>query len=790
MHASHPTIRRFAALVLALALLAWTAPGRAQDKQPQQQPQAQAQPQDKPQDKPAPQEQPDSWKLVLQRNYEELQYQIDYVDGVSQKLPGMVSRTRQDLSALRKKLDELMVLTKVSGSSPVELRAVLAGLDILKAKVEAVAQPFSKADVDLKNFQERMAELEGEFARQHATGPQEDAQKTLNEFLGDLRKLKGKLGRVKTVLDQGLSPTRDIQTGIGRLSQAINDRIPRAWKDYYLNQGKGFLTAGAWAEAAQRVQDLPRLAATYLSLFNSGDARLLDVLPRLGGLAAVLCLGAFLALRKARDRFPDLPPARRMLFLSWFALGVATLWATSGPAFVMVRAEASAIAEILLSRGLLGFSRLLGGLGAAPGARRGDGLGTAWTLFVLACLFQLPWLPEAPRGALWVLALLAAGWITARTSPAEAPSLGARMARAGGWLYPLLCLPALLGWVNMTLLAAMGWFLLLAFLQAGVGLHALLSRAASEPREEPSAECARLLLSGLALPAVALAMAGCWMFWLSMSMGGTSVFLALVGQDVGEEGFSLDLAGAAGLFAGFFLARAFTRVAHRLVTDLPRRYPGLELGVVNLLETIATYLIWGVYALAALRTVGAGFTSLAVVAGGLSVGVGFGLQNIINNFISGLILLFGRAVQAGDVLQIGETWGVVKRVNIRNTVVQTFDNATLFVPNSELIAQKILNWSHNDRRIRRHLDVGVAYGSDTAQVQELLARAASAAPGVLASPAPSAQLKAFGAQGMVFRITFWVDDLDNAGKALSRTHMEVERILREHGVAITPPVGA
>jgi small-conductance mechanosensitive channel len=380
-----------------------------------------------------------------------------------------------------------------------------------------------------------------------------------------------------------------------------------------------------------------------------------------------------------------------------------------------------------------------------------------------------------------------AGWLIRRMKPQESPDIVFRLAAAGGWLYPLLCLPALFGWMNMTMLVATGWFLLLVFFQAGLALYGLVGQVISRPSNDLASEAVKSVVGGLALPFTAIGMAGGFLFWLSMTMGGRSVFWSMISADVGEGEVSLDLTRLAMIFVGFYLARAATRVADRLIVELPARRPDLERGVLNLLETMSTYLIWGIYVLISMRLAGASFTSLAVVAGGLSVGIGFGMQNIINNFISGLILLFGRSVQAGDTLQIGDTWGVVQRVNIRNTIVQTFDNATLFVPNSDLIAQKIINWSHKDRRIRRSLEVGVAPGTDTAKVQELLLEAASGHPKVLADPKPSVQFVAFGDSALKFKLLFWVDDLDNAARVSSDIHLAVDRLFKQKNIAIPFP---
>ncbi len=146
------------------------------------------------------------------------------------------------------------------------------------------------------------------------------------------------------------------------------------------------------------------------------------------------------------------------------------------------------------------------------------------------------------------------------------------------------------------------------------------------------------------------------------------------------------------------------------------------------------YIVWALGILLSLTAFGLNTTSLAVVFGALSIGLGFGLQNIFNNFISGLILLFERPIQVGDVVEVGGTWGEVLKINVRSTLVQTYDNSTLIIPNSEFISSRVTNWSHKDPTIRRDLMVGVAYGSDTALVEQLLLQAADGVKEVVQYP--------------------------------------------------------
>ena len=137
--------------------------------------------------------------------------------------------------------------------------------------------------------------------------------------------------------------------------------------------------------------------------------------------------------------------------------------------------------------------------------------------------------------------------------------------------------------------------------------------------------------------------------------------------------------------------------------------------------------------------------------GALGVGIGFGLQNIVNNFISGLILLFERPIKVGDMLVIDGQWGTVKEIRVRSTIFETFDRYVLIIPNSELVSNKVLNWTHYGAGINRlTLKVGVAYGSDVRQVTQLLTEVCQANPRVVAVPPPQIYFEAYGDSSLDF----------------------------------------
>jgi potassium efflux system protein len=234
----------------------------------------------------------------------------------------------------------------------------------------------------------------------------------------------------------------------------------------------------------------------------------------------------------------------------------------------------------------------------------------------------------------------------------------------------------------------------------------------------------------------------------------------------------------------------FTHAAARLWRQFVRKRilfdSGLEVGVQESITTIMVYLLWGLGILIALNALGLSTTSMAVAFGALSIGLGFGLQNIFNNFVSGLILLFERPVQVGDVIEVNGTWGTITRINVRATQVQTFDNASLIIPNSEFISQQVKNWSFKDLRLRRIITVGVAYGSDLELVRKTLLEIAHSLPRVLKRPKPDVLFDDFGDSALIFRLRLWTT-IEHFVEVESEVRFAIDRQFMEREIEIAFP---
>ncbi|MDA8414624.1 MAG: mechanosensitive ion channel [Desulfobacteraceae bacterium] len=214
----------------------------------------------------------------------------------------------------------------------------------------------------------------------------------------------------------------------------------------------------------------------------------------------------------------------------------------------------------------------------------------------------------------------------------------------------------------------------------------------------------------------------------------------------------------------------------------------MDIGARQAAGSIIRYFIIVVGLVIILQTAGIDLTALNVLAGAVGIGLGFGLQNIVNNFISGLIILFERPIKVGDRIVVGNVEGDVERIGGRSTEVVTNDNITIIVPNSKFITENVINWSHNDRKVRFRIPVSVAYGSDVELVVRLLREVAMNNPDVLDNPAPGVRLMEFGDSGLNFELRAWSTSLiHRKGLLTSNLNFAILAAFTEHGIEIPFP---
>jgi small-conductance mechanosensitive channel len=255
---------------------------------------------------------------------------------------------------------------------------------------------------------------------------------------------------------------------------------------------------------------------------------------------------------------------------------------------------------------------------------------------------------------------------------------------------------------------------------------------------------------------------------------------------LGFGSISVTIGGVALFCVSVFLSFWMAKTARGVLAEdvLPRLT--LPRGVANSVSTMTYYAVVLLGLMVALSAAGFEVSQLALVLGALSVGIGFGLQTVVNNFVSGMILMFERPIQPGDTVEVAGTIGTIRDIGMRATTFTTFEGADVVVPNGMLLSEKLINWTLSTNIRRIDLPVGVAYGSDPAAVAELLVKVANATDGVLRHPAPTVLFTGFGASSLDFSVRAWAS-YDDHVFVRSRMALAVHAALQDAGIEIPFP---
>ncbi len=260
---------------------------------------------------------------------------------------------------------------------------------------------------------------------------------------------------------------------------------------------------------------------------------------------------------------------------------------------------------------------------------------------------------------------------------------------------------------------------------------------------------------------------------------------ALFGFKIG--GFTISIAGlfkALGVLVTILLV---TRLIQRIADKRIFEPTGMDSGLHNTLRTLMGYVGLIVAVASAFSVLGFPWANLAIVAGALSLGIGFGLQSIVNNFVSGLILLFERPIKVGDWIVTSAGEGIVKSISVRSTEIETFDWASVIVPNSELVTAPVTNWTHKNRYTRLVIPIGVSYNADPEQVASILLKCAKASPRVLSYPLPVVFFRDYGASSLDFEVRIFINNVDDRIPVQNDLRIAIFAALKAEGIEIPFP---
>ena len=398
----------------------------------------------------------------------------------------------------------------------------------------------------------------------------------------------------------------------------------------------------------------------------------------------------------------------------------------------------------------------------------------------------------------WVLLLFKEYLISYKND--TSPTIWRKLPQTVGLIKILLSVSVLaniLGFVKMSsiIMLLVTQILVVSFIFYGIlvtsnGLISLIFNVSWTPKK-PSSLDFRNSMEGIALNVVNFFAS---LFWVKAILSTVGIYdpiknaiLGVFSSPIEIGTVSISLEDITYSVIVFVLTYALTKFIGILISEGGLDRFKLKRGVPNAISLVVRYSLFGLGFMLALSVAGIDLTSFSLMAGALGIGIGFGLQNIISNFVSGLILVFERPLQEGDVVEVNSLLGIVKNIGVRSSNIRTYTGSEVVVPNEALISKELINWTLSDPNKRIEITIGVDYGSEPRQIIQLLIDAALSHNDVQKDPAPRAFFEEFGDSSLDFRLLFWVHHSIALG-VRSEVMLKVSDIMKEHHINIPFPI--
>lgn len=680
----------------------------------------------------------------------------------------------------------LMVLasTYKNWSNPME--AVSRSITHALTDINEICTPLYAGQQELQQRLERVRpiaeNLNTQLGRQH--------DDSLKEFARIVQKTRNDLATVLSRYELALAPFVNMTQRLEETQKDIAARLPELWKNYYLQPPLPWLSEKTWRNFSRRMQyalDGLKLRLPVELPITSDQWRTAGLRFAISFLLS-LALGIYLYRRFVRNTTNN--TARHLFFVSlpWLFLGASLL--------VSSISATGDVFRVFLALGNL--CAILGVTLLAWDLRRLNHPEIPTQISPLLRLMPLTFAAYILLYLPLIRPILLVTWLTCLVTTliwrrfwpplSIAPLQLEEYVRSADGVVLWICLFLTLAGLHIISLIVYLVFtsvcLATQLSLGGIGRINYLNE--NLPSQGVQAVLASLLVA-LAAPLMLITAFVSVLLWVTTLPGGMVLMQEYFFKNVRIGSTQFNLLSILAIISFFFLTRAAVIMGTRFLRRLPGQGLNIDTSLIQPAQTAFTYAAWSVFGLFVLRSLGMELSNLAMVAGGLSVGIGFGMQTIVSNFISGLLLIFGRMLQVGDVVEVGGVTGRVRKISVRDTTVETYDNALIYIPNSEFISKQLVNWTRNNPTVRINIPVGVAYGTDTGLVMKTLIAIANAHSGVLKYPAPSVVFQDFGDNTLNFALYCWVAKYDARIATSTELRLEIEKQFRAKRIEIAFP---
>lgn len=708
-------------------------------------------------------------------------------------LTGKVQKSRAQFTRLKG-------LFQASRGHPTEQLTLVEQMHSAFRELQSTIRPLEQISVSINERQEEVIALQKDLSSYPAesmsvSGAEGKEAEALQTYTQTLNSAANTLNAASRRLETIVAPAKNMLDRMTVEIKEIDNSMVDIWENYYLATSEN--TLASLTEAPQLLADWvaslsSRMAFAYPQTLEEweGAAKNFSIAGLIMAILGILCFRGAAGLP---DQWRE--ACRNVISKAWVFIGFG---------LAVLAASNNHYGGIYFAFVLFGGLIVIWGIGSMSWRLRivvqpsleneNSPLSRLYNPAATGVLMLFSDLPTRILGIVWGLFLLIFIIITIsynskkKEQDTPLPLLENISYRCTLWFGIASLLITLFGQARLAILSFMILFALVNFVTLASSLMALFELFADRVFPKAKHPISSALAGAASVPVACLLSLLCALPWIWAVPGARYLlqYMMSTNYTVGDVA-SFDFSKIIIIIFLFFLFRSFITLGRTSLEQLPDRMPNIERGVIPPLGTLLTYGLWVLFAIIALGMLGVNFTSLAVVAGGLSVGIGFGLQNIFNNLVSGIMLIFGRTLLVGDYVEVGGVAGTVKAISIRSTTLETAERALIYVPNSSLMAGQFTNWTRNSRMVRRSLVIGVAYGSNTALVKEVLLETAKKHNHVLVYPEPAVLFTNFGDNALEFMLNVFIDDFNNATSTLSDLRLELDRRFVEHGIDIPFP---
>ncbi|MDR1109894.1 MAG: mechanosensitive ion channel family protein [Deltaproteobacteria bacterium] len=683
---------------------------------------------------------------------------------------------------LMSKFKSYQMVFQTSSGHPTEQTEVLSNMRGMRQKLEMELIPLDTRLQNLSTKLDEATDTRAAFAEMLDSGDP--------RIVADDQRLAmaiGKLATAKNGLESALKPIRDAISTLDDAIGQINVKIPAIWNNYYFGDSG---SSGVFQSKRELANWLDSLSARLPFMYPLDKDTRSQAIFRLLITVAVMSTIASIILsnsQKIPEKFRDL--IRAIIKGPWItlSLGLALISASmtqQGGNYLLLKLPG--ILVIIRTLATLSWK-----LRVATNPTLNDNNSPLHRFYVPAALGVALLFSDLPTGvvtAIWLIIMaifLYYLWRSGSRALRAMNSLPEQIAYGSGIYFALgSLLVAIIGYSRLAILVFMGLFALANIIILGSALVVLTKMVCRHIFDPDTAPIKNAIVNALTLPCSFMLSLVSALPWL-LAVPGSSYLLDFLmnrGYSVGSA--SISFYRVIIIIMLLLLFRSLGALANTSLIHLADKFQNIRNGFIQSFRTLMSYILWAIFAVIVLTFLGVNLTTIGVAITGLGVGLSLGLQTIVNNLFSGLILILGGNVQIDNFIEVNGVIGKVVGINIRCTVVETSDNSLVYVPNSSLVNGQFVNWTRNDRRVRRKLEFRIVYGTDIDKARGIIENIANHTEDICTQEPfePYTSIADLSENAVIINLNVTIDNIDKNAAAQSLIREAVYKQFNANGI--------